>query len=282
MVYWQAIRVATARTSRELAVFILRRRATIAFTSTTAIQRITCRHLVFKITMPAKPKSESKLEPDDGLPIIPFESVTEFETFLEENHSTLPGLHLKFAKKASGIPSITGSEAVEIALCYGWIDGRANSLDENYWLVRYTPRRAKSIWSQKNVGTVARLIEEGRMRESGLKAVEAAKKDGRWERAYAGPATVQVPADLAEKLQRIPAAKAFFEGLNKSERYSVLWRIETASPQARSKRIDALVQMLAAGNVPGAAIRENAVPKPSNAIEGKVGKRNTKTRVKHK
>lgn len=212
--------------------------------------------------------------PDDGLPILPFASAAEFENYLKENH-TSAGLHLKFAKKASGISSITVAEAVETALCYGWIDGRANSLDDRYWLVRYTPRRAKSIWSQKNVETVTRLIEQGKMHEAGLQAVEAAKQDGRWDRAYAGPATVQVPDDLAQELRRTPAAKAFFETLNKSQRYSVLWRIETASPQTRSKRIEALVQMLAAGNLPGASDRVKAGLKKNHAIEKKAGKRNT-------
>lgn len=227
--------------------------------------------------MPATRKSL----PKDGLPVIPFASRSDFETFLNKNH-TSPGLHLKFAKKASGIPSITAAEAVETALCYGWIDGRANSLDEKYWLVRYTPRRAKSIWSQRNVETVTRLIEDGKMHEAGLKVVEEAKKDGRWDRAYAGPATILVPEDLTQQLEATPSAMAFFDSLNKSQRYSVLWRIEIASPKTRSKRIEALVQMLAMGNLPGVPDKPRAEPKKSTAVSNRVSKRTTKAKDRNK
>lgn len=112
------------------------------------------------------------------LPIYAFPSATSFDTFLAHSHTTCPGFHLKLAKKASGILSISASEAVEVALCYGWIDGRANGLDANFWLVRYTPRRPKSIWSQKNVASVQRLMDAGRMREAGMAAVEVAKRSG--------------------------------------------------------------------------------------------------------
>jgi uncharacterized protein YdeI (YjbR/CyaY-like superfamily) len=194
--------------------------------------------------MPPKP-------PPTDLPTHTFPTAHALETFLEQNHTTSPGIYLKLAKKASGIPSITAAEAVETALCFGWIDGRANALDDNYWLVRYTPRRAKSIWSQKNVATVARLVESGRMRAAGLAAVEAAKEDGRWERAYAGPKSMGVPDDFGNKLAREPGARTFFEGLKRSERYAVLWRVETAQPGVRERRIEALVEMLKEGRVPG-------------------------------
>ncbi|KAJ6024837.1 hypothetical protein N7540_005634 [Penicillium herquei] len=178
-------------------------------------------------------------------PIYPFPSTEEFELFLEREHTNIKGFYLKLAKKASGIPSISASEAVEIALCFGWIDGRANGLDKDWWLVRYTPRRPKSIWSQKNVYTVNKLIETGRMRPIGLAAVEAAKADGRWERAYAGPATIIVPDDFRTALTASPEAGTFFETLNKTDRYSVLLRIQTASVKSREKRIETLVQQLA-------------------------------------
>ncbi|KAJ5638731.1 hypothetical protein N7528_001121 [Penicillium herquei] len=178
-------------------------------------------------------------------PTYPFPSTGEFELFLEREHTNIEGFYLKLAKKASGIPSISASEAVEIALCFGWIDGRANGFDKDWWLVRYTPRRAKSIWSQKNVQTVNKLMETGRMRPAGLAAVEAAKADGRWERAYAGPATISVPDDFRTALKASPEADTFFETLNKTDRYSVLWRIQTASVKSREKRIEALVQQLA-------------------------------------
>jgi uncharacterized protein YdeI (YjbR/CyaY-like superfamily) len=188
----------------------------------------------------------SKTPPDD-LPQYAFASAGEFEAFLEKEHATAPGIHLKLSKKGSGIPSITGAEAVEIALCFGWIDGRANGIDDNWWMLRFTPRRAKSIWSQKNVGTIARLIEDGRMRPAGLACVEAAKADGRWERAYAGPATVTVPEDFATVLADEPAAKSCFESLSKSDRYSVLMKVEQGAVSTRAKRIEVLVQTLAVG-----------------------------------
>jgi uncharacterized protein YdeI (YjbR/CyaY-like superfamily) len=186
------------------------------------------------------------------LPKHAFPSVSSFEAFLEREHASAPGIYLKFAKKASGIPSITWAEAVEVALCYGWIDGRANSIDDKWWMVRYTPRRAKSIWSQKNVTTVAKLIEEGRMRPAGLAVIEAAKADGRWDRAYAGPATMTMPEDLAQALAAQPTAEAYFESLNKSEKYAVLMQLATISDKNRAKKIDALVQNMAVGKKFGA------------------------------
>ncbi|CAI7594423.1 unnamed protein product [Penicillium pancosmium] len=189
----------------------------------------------------------SSKPPPTDFPTYAFPTAQALEEFLEREHLTAPGFHLKLAKKASGIQSVSAAEAVETALCFGWIDGRANGFDKDWWLVRYTPRRAKSIWSQKNVNTIGRLIEMGRMRPAGLTAVEAAKADGRWERAYAGPATTTVPDDFAAILKENSAAEAFFESLNKSDRYSVLWRVQISSPKARSKKIATLVAMLAKG-----------------------------------
>jgi uncharacterized protein YdeI (YjbR/CyaY-like superfamily) len=187
------------------------------------------------------------------LPQHAFASATDFEAFLEREHTTAPGIYLKLAKKGSGIPCIAAAEAVEVALCFGWIDGRANGIDDDWWMVRYTPRRAKSIWSQKNVGTIARLIEEGKMRPAGLAAVEAAKLDGRWERAYAGPATATVPEDFAAALTAEPTASAFFDSMSKSDRYMVLMKVEQGSVNTRARRIEALVQALATGKWSGAA-----------------------------
>ncbi|KAJ5884694.1 hypothetical protein N7495_009204 [Penicillium taxi] len=188
--------------------------------------------------------------PPTDLPIYSFRTARDLEGFLEREHSIAPGFYLKLAKKASGIKSVSSSEAVEIALCFGWIDGRANGFDENWWLVRYTPRRAKSIWSQKNVNIISQLVEQNRMRPMGLAAMDAAKADGRWDRAYAGPATITVPDDFATALAEVPTAFSFFEALNKSDRYSVLWRVQTASPTARAKRIETLVQTLAESKRP--------------------------------
>ena len=177
-----------------------------------------------------------------------FPTAGDFDAWLAVEHDRAPGLFLKLAKKSAGIPSITASEAVEVALCHGWIDGRGNRVDDDWFTVRYTPRRPKSVWSQKNVETVARLIADGRMRPAGLAAVEAAQADGRWDRAYAGPATITVPEDLAAALAAEPAAESFFAGLDRTDRYSVLWRVHTATtPQTRANRIAACVRMLADG-----------------------------------
>lgn len=226
------------------------------FLSRTSLAPVTSSILIHKyISLQKKSSSSSSLMPPKpsptDLPTHTFPTAHALETFLEHNHATSPGIYLKLAKKASGIPSITPAEAVETALCFGWIDGRANALDDNYWLVRYTPRRPKSIWSQKNVATVGRLVESGRMRAAGLAAVEAAKEDGRWERAYAGPKSMGIPEDFESRLAREPGTRAFFEGLKRSERYAVLWRVETATPGARGRRIEALVEMLKEGRVPG-------------------------------
>ncbi|SNR88995.1 YdeI/OmpD-associated family protein [Blastococcus mobilis] len=180
------------------------------------------------------------------LPVLAFADQAALETWLEAEHLTAPGLYVKLAKKGSGVPSINWEQMVEVLLCFGWIDGRANRLDDRFYLQRITPRRPRSVWSQKNVATVERLIAEGRMRPAGLAAVEAARADGRWERAYAGPATITVPDDLTAALRAEPAARAAFDALDGTNRYAALWRVHTAgTPATRAKRIAALVQMLA-------------------------------------
>jgi uncharacterized protein YdeI (YjbR/CyaY-like superfamily) len=182
------------------------------------------------------------------LPVLPFADQAALEAWLEEHAATAPGLYVKIAKKGAGVPSVNWEQMVEVLLCFGWIDGRANRLDDSYYLQRVTPRRAKSVWSQKNVATVERLIAEGRMRPAGLAAVEAAKADGRWERAYAGPATITMPDDLAAALDAEPAARAAYDALDGQNRYAILWRVHTAgTPATRAKRVAAAVQLLADG-----------------------------------
>jgi uncharacterized protein YdeI (YjbR/CyaY-like superfamily) len=182
------------------------------------------------------------------LPVLSFPDQAALEAWLEAEHETAQGLYVKLAKKGAGIPSINWEQMVEVLLCFGWIDGRANRLDDHFYLQRVTPRRPRSVWSQKNVATVERLIVEGRMRPAGLAAVEAAKADGRWERAYAGPATTTMPDDLAAALDAEPPARAAYDALNGTNRYAVLWRVHTANtPATRAKRIATLVQMLAEG-----------------------------------
>ena len=182
------------------------------------------------------------------LPVLPFADQAALEAWLEAEHATAPGLYVRIAKKSSGVPSVNWEQMVEVLLCFGWIDGRANRLDDSFYLQRITPRRAKSVWSLKNVATVERLTAEGRMRPAGLAVVEAAKADGRWERAYAGPATITVPDDLAAALDAAPAARTAFAGLTGQDRYSVLHRVHTATTEkTRAKRIAALVDTLATG-----------------------------------
>ena len=143
----------------------------------------------------------------DDLPVLTFKSAVDFEAWLEERHGTSKGIWLKFAKKGTGIESISRAEAVEVALCFGWIDGQTASLDDAYWLQRYTPRRPKSKWSQINREKAEALIAQGRMRPAGLKEVEAAKDDGRWDQAYVSPKNMTVPEDLQEKLDENPRVR---------------------------------------------------------------------------
>ncbi|KAL3455838.1 hypothetical protein BJX64DRAFT_294666 [Aspergillus heterothallicus] len=213
------------------------------------------------------PKPTASTQPDN-FPTHSFPDAPSFESFLETHHNTLPGFYLKLAKKSSGIPSISASDAVEVALCFGWIDGRANSLDGYFWTVRYTPRRAKSMWSAKNVGTISRLIEEGKMRPAGMAVVESAKADGRWDRAYDGPANIEVPADLEKALKEHGNTKAreFLEGLNRSDRYWVLHRLQTAPVSKRGEKIRGIVEMLTRGEVNNGARKANAKVKTKVAV----------------
>lgn len=177
-----------------------------------------------------------------------FKSAKVFEAWLSRHHATSPGLWLKIAKRGAAEASVTYAEAVEIALCWGWIDSQKKGLDEHYFLQRFTPRRARSVWSKVNVDKVAALIEEGRMQAPGLAQVEAAKADGRWAKAYDGARTSVVPEDLMAALDAAPEAKAFFSTINAANRYAVLWRIQTAvKAETRARRIAQLVEMLARG-----------------------------------
>jgi uncharacterized protein YdeI (YjbR/CyaY-like superfamily) len=169
-----------------------------------------------------------------------------WRAWLAEHHDNSPGVWLVTAKK--GTAGVSRDEALEEALCHGWIDGQARSRDDATYLQRYTPRRSRSAWSQRNVNIVERLTEEGRMHPAGLVEVERAKADGRWEAAYAGPATIEVPDDLVEALKAEPEAQAMFERLTSQNRYAVLYRIVTAKkPETRQRRIEKFVAMLARG-----------------------------------
>ncbi|AIJ48889.1 hypothetical protein O987_24060 [Comamonas testosteroni TK102] len=177
-----------------------------------------------------------------------FKSAKAFEVWLKKNHAASGGLWLRIAKRGANEPSVTYPEAVEVALCWGWIDGQKKSLDDQHYLQRFTPRRARSVWSKINVEKVQALIEAGRMQPAGQAQIDAAKADGRWERAYDGARTSTVPEDLQAALEAEPAAKAFFATINASNRYAILWRIQTAAKaETRARRIEQLVAMLARG-----------------------------------
>lgn len=177
-----------------------------------------------------------------------FEDAVAFEAWLRDNHQSCDGFWMHFAKKGASRTSVTYAEAVDLSLCYGWIDGQAKSLDEESYLQRFTPRRARSIWSKINREKVARLIETGRMQPAGLAEVERAKSDGRWEQAYDSPSTSRPPEDLLAELAKNPAAAASFETLNASNRYAILWRLQTAKkPETRKNRMEKILGMLERG-----------------------------------
>ncbi|HWV34530.1 MAG TPA: YdeI/OmpD-associated family protein [Thermomicrobiales bacterium] len=186
-------------------------------------------------------------EPKD-IPILSFASAEEFEQWLAEHQAATDGLWIKIAKKASGIASVTYDEALDVALCYGWIDGQKKTHDDAFFLQKFTPRRPRSLWSKRNIGKVAVLMEAGRMQPAGLAEVEAAKQDGRWEAAYDSPKDMVVPDDFLEAVRGNPQTQAYFESLNKSSVYAIGWRLATAkTPATRQRRFDKLLAMLEAG-----------------------------------
>jgi uncharacterized protein YdeI (YjbR/CyaY-like superfamily) len=198
--------------------------------------------------LPPNPTSLPRVGADDGLPRIPFASAAEWEEWLEDNYAVSEGVWIKMAKKDAGIPSVRYPEVLESALCFGWIDGRREALDERYFLQRYTPRRPRSNWSRINRDTAERLIADGRMRPAGLAQVERAKGDGRWEAAYEGQKSSSVPDDLQRELDARPNAMASFAGLNSQNRYAILYRLQDAKkPETRARRLAKFVAMLEAG-----------------------------------
>jgi uncharacterized protein YdeI (YjbR/CyaY-like superfamily) len=183
----------------------------------------------------------------DGLPVRTFASAAAFERWLEA-HGDDPGVWLRIAKAGSGGRSVTYAAALESALCFGWIDGQKASLDEGWWLQRFTPRRPHSPWSRINCVKAEALAEAGRLRPQGRSEVEAAKADGRWAAAYAGQRTAEVPPDLQAALDANPAAAAFFTTLSRGNRYALLYRIGAVKrPETRARKIAQYVEMLEAG-----------------------------------
>ena len=186
--------------------------------------------------------------PGDGLPVLGAGTAREWQGWLAEHHRTSPGVWLKIAKKRPDADggALSYAEALDCALCFGWIDGQKGGLDDQHWLQRFTPRKPRSKWSKINWEKAERLIADGRMAPAGLREVEAARADGRWDAAYEGQAVATVPPDLARALEANPAARAFFDTLTGVNRYAILYRIADAKrPETRERRIAKFVRMLA-------------------------------------
>jgi uncharacterized protein YdeI (YjbR/CyaY-like superfamily) len=184
----------------------------------------------------------------DELPIIPFATQDLWEQWLEQNHSVTNGIWLQFYKKNSGISSVYYPEALDVALCYGWIDAQLKSIDELSYKQHFTPRRPKSIWSKRNIEHIARLTKEGRMKPAGIKQVEAAKANGRWDQAYDSPRNMTLPEDFIAELKKNKKAYTFYESLTKSNKYAIGWRIQTAKrPETIEKRKKEILEMLSRG-----------------------------------
>jgi uncharacterized protein YdeI (YjbR/CyaY-like superfamily) len=179
------------------------------------------------------------------VPILPFERPDDWAAWLDENHAASSGVWLRLAKKASGLASVSYAEALEVALCYGWIDGQKKSYGDNWWLQKFTPRGEKSTWSKINCQKALALIEAGRMTPAGLKVVERARQDGRWDAAYDSPSAATVPGDFQAQLDRHARANAFFATLDSRNRYAILYRIQNAKKaETRQKRIRQFIDML--------------------------------------
>ena len=184
----------------------------------------------------------------DGKPILTLGSQAEWEAWLDAEHATADGVWVKFAKKGSGVGTVVYAEVLDVALCYGWIDSQVMSLDERFYLQKFTPRRSRSKWSRINREKIEQLTNVGRMKPAGLEQVELAKADGRWDAAYASPSTIEVPEDLQNALDANPKAAEFFATLSGSNRYAILYRLEDAKkPETRARRLDKFVGMLERG-----------------------------------
>ena len=186
-----------------------------------------------------------KTNTPDGSPVRLFKSTRDWAAWLEKNHRKSAGLWLRLAKKDSRLRSVSYKEALEVALCYGWIDGQKRPENEQAWLQRFVPRSSKSIWSKINREKALAMIAGGEMREAGLAAIEVARRNGRWEAAYDSPSGATVPSDLQSALDANPRAKAFFKTLDRANRYAILWRIQTVKKaEIRARKIEQFIGML--------------------------------------
>jgi uncharacterized protein YdeI (YjbR/CyaY-like superfamily) len=184
----------------------------------------------------------------DELQVMAFASAKEWGRWLAGSQARSSGVWLRLFKKDSGTASVSHAEALAIALCYGWIDGQLKKYDEESWLHKFTPRRPKGVWSKRNREMAEQLTAARKMKPAGVKEIEAAKQDGRWERAYDSPSKMGVPADFLKALAKNSRAKIFFATLNKANTYAITWRLQTAKkPETREKRMQAILEMLAEG-----------------------------------
>lgn len=180
-------------------------------------------------------------------PILEFKTQKLWRKWLEKNHNET-GVWLRFYKKDSEVKGIKYNEALEEALCFGWIDGQAKSYDEQSYLQKFTPRRKRSVWSKRNTDKAELLIKEGKMHTAGLAEIEKARADGRWHSAYDSPANMEIPEDFLQELSKYPDALEFFNSLNKTNRYSIGWRLQTAKkPETRQRRMTTIIQMMKEG-----------------------------------
>jgi len=181
-------------------------------------------------------------------PVLSFTSSKKWESWLAKNHSQSDGIWLQFYKKASGKKTVVYAEALQVALCYGWIDGQSQSIDEDSYKQKFTPRRPRSMWSKRNTQFAKQLIKDGKMKKAGLVQIEAAKKDGRWEKAYDSPGKMVIPEDFLKALSKNKKAKTFFESLSKVNTYAIAWRLQTAkTPETRAKRMKIILEMMRNG-----------------------------------
>jgi uncharacterized protein YdeI (YjbR/CyaY-like superfamily) len=188
------------------------------------------------------------METHKDTPVFLFKNTTEWEQWLAKNHDKFPAIWIKFARKNSGAASISYDEVLEVALCYGWIDGLINKYDEVYYVTRFTPRKAKSVWSKRNVEIVGQLISEGKMHSSGLRIIKEAKDNGSWHNAYDSSTSMQMPEDFMQELAKDTKALAFFKSLNRANTYAIAWRLQTAKKAVtRQKRMEVLLKMMKRG-----------------------------------
>lgn len=183
--------------------------------------------------------------PQTDFPIITFRKTEEFESWLSSHHSESDGVWLRIFKKGAEEKGISRNEALDEALCYGWIDGQAKKMDDQSYLQKFTPRRPGSLWSKRNTEHIKRLTDLGKMKPAGVREVDKAKADSRWEQAYDPPSEMEIPDDFMQKLSTIPEAKSFFESLNKTNKYAITWRLQTArKPETRQRRMKKILDML--------------------------------------